>query len=951
MTAESEQTSAFPVLRGRAAHLDALRRIVNDMVGRVHSAQLLQDVLEQAVKITAASGGVLSILETNQDNLITKASLNAAFAPDQINLNDPRGMEHALVSGIRIEHHGRLINLPLHLSGLPVGLVQLFRAEPEPPFETHDLEWIEEINVLAVMAVDHVRLRDEVNRDLSVRQQREAELHRQLREIRLLRQISFVASASLEPLVVLTAICRELAGAIGVPQAAFARLADDGSHLLLVAEHRPLGVVGLGIVIPLANNSITLDAIASRQPVAVFDAQNDPRMGEGRASAARLGIQSMLIVPIGAGNEVIGTLGLDSLEPRVFTDEDIRLAQTVASAAAPALEHARLFEALKQELSERQRIETALRASQARQRALIDAVPDAIYRLGSDTRIIDARIPGRSAERLIGKRLSDVLPQAVAQRALDAVHQAQQQRIVQVFDERLEPELGEVENLTYRDVELRFAPIADDSVVMLERDITTRKQAERDLLEHRERFQELVDSVDGVVWEFRLRDGLPYLEFVSRRAEQLLGVPVAQLLGDHRWMSVIHPNDREMVLSTARQAIKARCGCQITHRVIDTAGVEHWILTRTSLILERDRVVGMRCLSTDFTARKQAEQLEADRNQVLELTARGNPLGDIMGLISAMLVRQFPDAACGIFQLGPGNLRMLGATGFGPGFAQRLQHVSLGSSGGPLGLSAVTAETVDVFDVLHDQRWTDAWQTGVLDEGFRSLSSVPIRSSTGSAMGVLTMLGRRPGLGTIAIEQMMAAADLASIALEKHLLSERLEFQALHDALTGLPNRSLFADRLAHALTQAERHRTRVALMYVDLDGFKPVNDQFGHSVGDALLREVATRLVHCVRASDTVARLGGDEFCVILSDLETIEQAVPVALKIVQTVGSIARLGEREVQVDSSVGLAVYPDHAEDADALYRLSDQAMYRAKNAGGHRVAIHAREDVFETQAPG
>ncbi len=946
MTAESEQTSASPVLRGRAAYLDALRRMVSDMVGRVHSAQLLQDVLEQAVRITAASGGVLSILETHHDKLITKASLNAASAPDQINLNDPRGMEHALVSGIRTEHHGRLINLPLHLSGLPVGLVQLFRAEPEPPFETDDLEWIEEIAVLAVMAVDHVRLRDEVNRDLSVRQQREAELHRQLREIRLLRQISLAASASLEPLVVLTAICRELAGVIGVPQAAFARLADDGSHLLLVAEHRPPGVVGLGIVIPLANNSITLDAIASRQPVAVFDAQNDPRMGEGRASAARLGIQSMLIVPIVAGDEVIGTLGLDSLEPRVFTDEDIRLARTVASAAAPALEHARLFEALKQELSERQRIETALRASEARQRALIDAVPDAIYRLGSDTRIIDARIPGRSAERLIGKRLSDVLPQAIAQRAMNAVLQAKAQRAVQVFDERLAPELGEPEKLTHRDVELRFAPISDDSVVMLERDITTRKQAERELVEQRERFQELVDSVDGVVWEYRLRDGLPHLEFVSKRAEQLLGVPVAQLLGDHRWISVIHPEDRDLVMAAVRQATKARSGYQIEHRVIDTAGVEHWLLTRASPLLERGRVVGMRCLTTDVTASKQAEQLEADRNQVLERTARGNPLSDIMGLISAMLVRQFPDAACGIFQLGPGHLHMLGATGFGPGFAQRLQHVSLGASGGPLGLSAVTAETVDVFDVQNDQRWTDAWRTGVLDEGFRSLSSVPIRSSTGSVMGVLTMLGRRPGLGTIAIEQMVAAADLASIALEKHLLSERLEHQALHDALTGLPNRSLLADRLAHALTQAERHQTRVALLYVDLDGFKLVNDQFGHSVGDALLREIATRLVYCVRASDTVARLGGDEFCVILSDLETIDQAVPVALKIVQAVGSMARLGEREVRVSSSVGLAVYPDHAGDADALYRLSDQAMYRAKNAGGHRVAIHAREDIFE-----
>lgn len=167
------------------------------------------------------------------------------------------------------------------------------------------------------------------------------------------------------------------------------------------------------------------------------------------------------------------------------------------------------------------------------------------------------------------------------------------------------------------------------------------------------------------------------------------------------------------------------------------------------------------------------------------------------------------------------------------------------------------------------------------------------------------------------------------------------EYLATHDPLTGLPNRNLFQDRLALALAHARRHQTQVAVLFLDLDNFKTINDTLGHDIGDRLLVQVSGRLGEIIREVDTVARLGGDEFTVILNEAD-LESAERVAQRIVETLREPVRVDERLLFVSASVGLAFYPDDGDDAMALTKAADTAMYRAKDNGRDRFELFKPE---------
>lgn len=156
--------------------------------------------------------------------------------------------------------------------------------------------------------------------------------------------------------------------------------------------------------------------------------------------------------------------------------------------------------------------------------------------------------------------------------------------------------------------------------------------------------------------------------------------------------------------------------------------------------------------------------------------------------------------------------------------------------------------------------------------------------------------------------------------------------QANLDSLTGLPNRNLFQDRFSLALARARRSENRIAVLFIDLDFFKEVNDTFGHAVGDRLLVEAAGRMRECVRATDTIARIGGDEFAVVLSDLDFAYRAEKVAAKILHSLEMPFELGEAVANVSSSIGIGVYPDHGEDMETLTACADAAMYEVKRNG-------------------
>ena len=176
-----------------------------------------------------------------------------------------------------------------------------------------------------------------------------------------------------------------------------------------------------------------------------------------------------------------------------------------------------------------------------------------------------------------------------------------------------------------------------------------------------------------------------------------------------------------------------------------------------------------------------------------------------------------------------------------------------------------------------------------------------------------------------------------------------LESLALKDPLTGLANRRLLAERMSMALAHARRNKSTMAVVYLDLDGFKQINNTLGHGAGDALLKMVAGRLVATVREEDTVARLGGDEFIMALWNVTGTDDAAKVALKVVEAVSQPYGIEGHTVRITTSAGIAIYPVHGEDADALMKSADLALYEAKRAGKNACRISERPDPSAAQS--
>ncbi|HET7867094.1 MAG TPA: EAL domain-containing protein, partial [Burkholderiaceae bacterium] len=285
-----------------------------------------------------------------------------------------------------------------------------------------------------------------------------------------------------------------------------------------------------------------------------------------------------------------------------------------------------------------------------------------------------------------------------------------------------------------------------------------------------------------------------------------------------------------------------------------------------------------------------------------------------------------------------------------------------GPSVGSCGTAVFRGEPVIVSDIQTDPLWAD-YRDLAASYGLRACWSAPIFAHHQMPQGP----GRRnPGawctagaesiLGTFAMYASTArepthadlrlvdlATRIAGIAIERQKTEERIRHMAHHDELTGLPNRALLRDRLAQALLRAERQEHGVTVAFIDLDNFKLINDSLGHTAGDELLQTVSTRLLHCVRATDTVVRLGGDEFVAVLADLpRTTDAVTPMLQRIIDTISRPVVLGDRDVQISCSMGLATYPADGASADDLLTNADAAMYRAKEMGRNNFQFYRAE---------
>ena len=294
----------------------------------------------------------------------------------------------------------------------------------------------------------------------------------------------------------------------------------------------------------------------------------------------------------------------------------------------------------------------------------------------------------------------------------------------------------------------------------------------------------------------------------------------------------------------------------------------------------------------------------------------------------------------GVMVLREGRSRFVHASSQRVDTLERLQDVL---QQGPCGDAMASRQPVIVEDLAQTPLWPQ-FTRRALRLGLRSVLSVPL-TARGQAWGSLDLVRSSPG--PFSADDLAAACTLADVATSyvvigadrdaAVVLQETMTYRAMHDELTGLPNRALLFDRLSHAMVSARRRKSPLALLFIDLDGFKAINDALGHVAGDALLVEVAERLTSVLRQDDTLARLSGDEFVIICENLSETDGGATAIRALIERVHDAfskpARLGDSMLTISASIGsVAAAPDH-HDAEDLLRAADHDMYRVKRSRG------------------
>jgi diguanylate cyclase (GGDEF)-like protein/PAS domain S-box-containing protein len=362
----------------------------------------------------------------------------------------------------------------------------------------------------------------------------------------------------------------------------------------------------------------------------------------------------------------------------------------------------------------------------------------------------------------------------------------------------------------------------------------------------------------------------------------------------------------------------------------------------------------------DITDRKRAHSLDQDRRHLLERVARHEPVGSTLAAVCDAVERQWDGARAAVlrYDVDParGDTCREPAGGSPPGAARwwtaaapRLSaalvsaiDAALVDPTGPFAPDDAAAPTdVTVADVTADPRWSALAATAAA-EGIVACRSTPIVSGGGALLGRLVVLLPGAGPADAAADEpfrraVTSLAGLAALAVEHQRLTDQLARQAMHDPLTGLPNRARLDAILPGWLASAARAGRPLGVLMIDLDGFKHVNDTLGHAAGDALLVQVAGRLSAAARDGDVLVRMGGDEFALVATDLANARDAGVVAGRLIAALSAPFAVDGRELFVTASIGTAAYPDDGTDGVALVRNADTALYAAKAAGRNRSA--------------